>query len=81
MPDNEVENKDKLSYELLKKENEELKKQLNDFKTEVSKQLEDIKEVVRVSTTTQTQTENNEDDDAVKRRQLLLKKLQGTFNK
>lgn len=81
MPDNEVENKDKLSYELLKKENDELKKQLNDFKTEVSKQLEDIKEVVRVSTTTQTQTENNEDDDADKRRQLLLKKLQGTFNK
>ena len=81
MPDNEVENKDKLSYELLKKENDELKKQLNDFKTEVSKQLEDIKEVVRVSTTTQTQTENNEDDDAEKRRQLLLKKLQGTFNK
>ena len=81
MPDNEVENKDKLSYELLKKENDELKKQLNDFKTEVSKQLEDIKEVVRVSTTTQTQTENNEDDKAEKRRQELLKKLQGTFNK
>lgn len=81
MPDNEVENKDKLSYELLKKENDELKKQLNDFKMEVSKQLEDIKEVVRVSTTTQTQTENNEDDKAEKRRQELLKKLQGTFNK
>lgn len=81
MPDNEVENKDKLSYELLKKENDELKKQLNEFKTEVSKQLEDIKEVVRVSTTTQTQTENNEDDKPEKRRQELLKKLQGTFNK
>ena len=68
-----------LSYELLKKENEELKKAFDDFKTETLKQLEDIKEVVRVSTTSTTEENSDKGNSDTERRQKLFDKLKGTF--
>ena len=68
-----------LSYELLKKENEELKKAFDDFKAETLKQLEDIKEVVRVSTTSTTEENSDKGNSDTERRQKLFDKLKGTF--
>lgn len=74
--------KDLLGYELLKKENEELKKAFEEYKKETAKQLEDIKSVIRSQGHTNGQDENKDDKkDNSKELQDLRKELFDDLNK
>ena len=80
--EDEHKGEDLLGYELLKKENEELKKAFEEYKKETAKQLEDIKSVIRSQGHTNGQDENKDDkEDNSKKLQDLQKKLFDDLNK
>lgn len=56
-----------LSYEMLKKENEQIKKEFDDFKKSISEEVSDIKNVILGNNKTGEPMNNKKDADAERR--------------